>query len=99
MKVVLNINEDAELRAHIKEAIKGQVVSIARDEVIKILGDILAQRVPNVDPDKVVKEEITRLVRVQLDNGNWNKPSFIQEEARKEIQKIVREVLAKNPIV
>lgn len=99
MKVRLNIEEDSELRAAIKEAIKGQVVSIAREEVVKILADILAQKVPTVDPDKILREEIVRSVRNAVDNGGWNKPSFIQEEARKEVQKIIKELLAKNPIV
>ena len=99
MKVTLNINEDAELRAHIKEAIRGQVISIAREEVVKLLGDILAQKVPTVDPEKVVKEEILRITRATLDNGSWGKASYIQEQARIEVQKLVKEILSKSPLL
>ena len=32
MKVTLNIENDAELRAYIKECIKGQVLAVVREE-------------------------------------------------------------------
>lgn len=37
MNVTLNIKDDAELRNYIKECIKGQVLSIVRDEFIEIV--------------------------------------------------------------
>lgn len=37
MKVTLNIENDVELRAHIKDCIKGQVLSIVREELIAMV--------------------------------------------------------------
>lgn len=99
MTVKLNINEDPELRAYIKDAIKGQVVSIAREEILNILKEVLKGKLPTVDPNTILRDEVLRLVKNQLDNGGWNKPSFVQEEARKEVQKLVKEILTKNPIL
>ena len=99
MKVVLNIQDDAELRAHIKDAIKGQIRSVAREEIIAILKEILVSKVPEANPDTLLKEHIIKTVKTQLDNGSWNKPSYIQSVAREEVQKIVKEIMSKSPIV
>ena len=37
MNVSLNIENDKELRAYIKDAVKGQVMSIVRDEFLEIV--------------------------------------------------------------
>jgi len=99
MIVKLNIEEDKELRLAIKDAIKGQVRSIAREEIIGILKEILVQKVPDADPDKILKEEVMKTVKAQLDNGSWGKASYVQQLAREEVQKIVKEIMSKNPIV
>lgn len=99
MTVKLNIEEDAELRAAIKEAIKGQVRSIAREDIIAILKEILSSKVPEANPDTLLKEYIVKLAKDQLDDGTWSKPSYIKQVAREEIQKIVKELMTKNPIV
>lgn len=98
MIVKLNIEEDAELRAAIKEAIKGQVRSIAREDIIAILKEILSSKVPEANPDTLLKEYIVKLAKDQLDDGTWSKPSYIKQVAREEIQKIVKELMTKNPI-
>ncbi len=49
MKITLNIGEDAELRAFIKEAIKGQVMSIAREEFVNIFKEELTRKIKGTD--------------------------------------------------
>ena len=45
MKVTLNVENDAELRLYIKECIKGQVLSIVRDEFLEIVKQELERKV------------------------------------------------------
>ena len=98
MIVKLKIEEDAELRAAIKDAIRGQVLSIGREEILNILKEAVGQKTVTVNPDQMLIAEIKAIVKAQLDNAHWNKPSFIQEEARKEVQKVVKEIMAKSPL-
>ena len=37
MKVTLNIENDAEMRAYVKDCIKGQVLSIVREEMQEMI--------------------------------------------------------------
>jgi len=45
MKVTLNIDSDEELRSHIKEAIRGQVISLAREDAMLAIKDEFTKKV------------------------------------------------------
>ncbi len=45
MRVTLNIENDAELRAHVKDCIKGQVLSIVREEMLEIVKEELNRKI------------------------------------------------------
>lgn len=99
MKVSLNIENDKELRAYIKDLIKGQVFSIAREEIMNILKEALKDKVPTVDPDKILKDKIQDIVKEHLGSNTYYAPSKVKEMAREEIQKIVKDLFAnKNPL-
>lgn len=49
MKVTLNIEQDAELRSVIKDAIKGQVMSVTREEITSIVKEEIQKKVQNSD--------------------------------------------------
>jgi hypothetical protein len=49
MNVTLNIENDAELRAYIKDAIKGQVLSIVRDEFTTMIKEELERKIKGTD--------------------------------------------------
>lgn len=49
MKVTLNIQEDKELRAAIKDAIKGQVMAVTREEITQIVRDEIGKKIANKD--------------------------------------------------
>jgi FKBP-type peptidyl-prolyl cis-trans isomerase (trigger factor) len=95
MKVTLNISEDAELRAHIKDAIKGQVASIMREEIRGVLQEVLTGKISasTLNPDSLIQDEIRKLVKAQLDNGSWGTPSYIQKVARELVNQQVLDAL------
>ena len=100
MNVSLKIENDKELRAYIKDIIKGQVLSIAREDILSILKEALSVKTPNVDPDKLLREEIIKIANSKLVNdGSWTTPSTIKQIAREEVQKIVKEMFKTNPVV
>lgn len=96
MKVTLNIENDAELRAYIKDCIKGQVLSVARSEIKNIVTDALKMKYPDAKPsfEFLMKEEIRNMVKNELSSKSYGTPSFIQMVARDIIEKEIKEVLS-----
>lgn len=100
MNVSLKIENDKELRAYIKDLVKGQILSIAREDILQILKEALSNKTPNVDPDKLLREEIVKIANSKLvSDGSWTTPSTIKQIAREEIQKIVKEMFKTNPLL
>lgn len=52
MTVTLNIEDDLELRAYIKDIIKGQVLSIVREEFLAIVREELEEKIKGLSPLK-----------------------------------------------
>ncbi len=88
MNLKLKIEEDAELRAYIKDLIKGQVLSIGRKEIKSILEEIIKQKHGN---DITVTEKIIKDI-LEVDNY-YN--SEIKAIARECFAKEAREVFKK----
>lgn len=66
MKVTLDINNDAELRTHIKEAINGQIASIVRDEyyaMVKVQIDKKVSSQSGQSLEYYLKEALSREVK------------------------------------
>lgn len=79
MKITLNIGEDAELRAFIKEAIKGQVMSIAREEFVNIFKEELTRKIKGTDSPHFQKmmsdcgtKAIKEILQKDFNVGGWN---------------------------
>jgi len=49
MNITLNIANDQELRAYIKEMIKGQVLSIAREDILTLVKDEFEKKLKQMD--------------------------------------------------
>lgn len=49
MNVTLNIENDNELRTYIKDCIKGQVLSVVREEFVEMVHDELERKVKGID--------------------------------------------------
>ena len=102
MNVNLKIENDAELRQHIKGLISGQVKSIVREDIKDILKEVLGKKIKDTDiptVDFLVKQEINQMVKKELDAKGWNEPSFIKTEARKFVNEYIKEAFAKQNII
>lgn len=82
MKATLNIENDAELRAHIKNAIKGQVTSIIRDEIIELAKGEIVRKVGNsTSLDYLIRDAVKSMVKdicsKQFNVSSWG-DSFIK---------------------
>ncbi len=93
MTVSLNISNDAELRAHIKDQIVGQIRSIAREDVMNILREEIAKKTPTINPDTVLVEEVKKRVTEVLAPARYSMPSEITKMAREILEVELRKLL------
>jgi|APSaa5957512622_1039677.scaffolds.fasta_scaffold148224_1 hypothetical protein len=66
MKLTININDDSELRAHIKDSIKGQVLSVVRGELLEIIKEELNRKMKGTDArrfDRMVQDALKIVVK------------------------------------
>lgn len=93
MKLNLNIEEDKELRAYIKDMIKGQVLSIIRSEVKDCLQTVLETKVTTATTkiDEIILNEVKYKVNTVL-NGNmlWN-DNYIRQVTKEYVAKHINE--------
>ena len=68
MKVNLSIQDDAELRAYIKDMIKGQITSIAREEIINVINEVSKAKIPSnqSELESIIRYEAERLIKEEL---------------------------------
>lgn len=98
MKVTLNIENDEELRLHIKDLIRGQVLSITREEIEAVIKEELNRKIKATSADNIsyiyrneVKSAIKELAREDMKISQWN-DDFVKpvlEEAVKETLKLI----------
>ena len=86
MKVELSIRDDRELRAHVKECIRGEVTAIARSEIVNILKDVLGSRLGQQPFEDLLTKTIEEAVTKAIDHGEWGKRS-IRQMVLDEVQK------------
>lgn len=94
MKVELSIADDRELRDHIKDVIKGQVLSIARGEIRDIIAQAVDEKAIPKDPDdirQIIVQAIKDLVKQELGARRYGK-SWIREEAREQIAEFIKSI-------
>lgn len=76
MKVTLDINNDTELRTHIKEAIKGQISSIVRDEYYEMVKLEIEKKVKAHSGSSIeyyLREGISRAVKELVHTSSLTK--------------------------
>ena len=94
MKVELSIADDRELKGHIREVIKGEVLSIARGEIKAIIAQAVGEKaIPGsaADIEKIVRAAIKEEIAHQLGASRYGSASWIKTEARKQIATTVRD--------
>jgi hypothetical protein len=112
MNITLNIQNDAELRAFIKDAIKGQILSIVREEFIQIVKEEIERKLKGSDKyafERMQKEATTEVVKSILYKkhsvSRWNtdfiKPiveSVVKESIAGKDWKTMIDTLAKEKV-
>ncbi len=86
MNVSLNIHEDAELRAAVRDMIRGQVKSITRAEILAIVREEISGKIEKTGQSRaedILKKEIEKIVKGVLFSGYGD--SFIKQETRRQI--------------
>ena len=112
MNVTLNIENDAELRAYIKECIKGQVLSIVRKDFVEMVQRELERKIKNTDQynfnvmlREACKEAVAAILYKEHNVGTWSsdfiKP-FVDAKIDEAIEgkdwKLIIDQLAKEKI-
>ena len=95
MKVTLNIENDQELRAHVKDAIKGQVLSIVRDEMLDMVRNELDRKIKGMGEytiNKIIGEAmivaVEKILRKDHNVSAWG-DSFISPVVEKCVTKAI----------
>lgn len=99
MNVTLNIKDDAKLRNYIKECIKGQVLSIVREEFIEVVKAEITRKIGTIgnrDFDYLQKEAFEAAAKqiVLKNNGisDWNN-EFIKPLLTEVLNKRINEAV------
>jgi hypothetical protein len=83
MKIDLLIQDDAELRAFIKESIKNEIVSIAHREVREVISQALAsatkEKTLEGTVDRIAREELEKVFRHQRLDAKEMACEYIRE--------------------
>lgn len=99
MKVELSIADDRELRAAVRDLIKGEVASIMRGELKNILADLVKESVIPKDAatlEALVRAEVRFAVLNVLNSRLSFSTTLVDKIAREEAAKVVREILQKG---
>ena len=102
MELKLNIQNDSELRKHVKELIAGQVKYVVREEISQILNDVINTKIkdsnlPNIQ--FLIGDEVIKLVKNELDAKGLSGTSYVKLEARRIVNEYVKEAFSKRDII
>ena len=96
MKVTLNIENDKELRAYIKDSIKGQVLNIVREEFLEIVKEELERKIKgtNAYTFKIMQQEAmtkatSNILYKEHNVVNWNR-DFIEPYINKKLDDVLK---------
>jgi hypothetical protein len=96
MKVTLNIENDVELRAYIKDAIKGQVLNIVREEFLEIVKEELERKIKGTSDyafknmqQEAMTQAINNILYKEHNVYTWNH-SFIEPYINKKLDESLK---------
>lgn len=101
MKVELSIADDRELKSFIKDAIKAEIVSIARGEVKGILAEVIKEGyIPKSqsDIDTIIRNEIKSIIQSSFKISSWNTSEVLSKIAREEINLQVKNIFKSGAV-
>jgi len=100
MKIELNINDDKELRAFIKDMVKWVVKSVIREDIQEILKEVTQKKIEDkniTNIDFIIRDEVNKMVRADL--WVWtlwlDGMSFIRMEAKKLMSEYIKKAFEK----
>lgn len=85
MKINITIAEDAELRAFIKEQVRGAVKSITREEILAMIVVEISAKNNTRDLNSIFDAEMRKQVKALLAGNAWTK-SELEVVLRQEIK-------------
>jgi hypothetical protein len=97
MHLKLKVEEDKELRDYIKSLIKGQVISVAREEIKNIVKEVFTEKskdILKINPTDVLKEQLTKQIHSELKLDGW-RDSYIKTKCDAIILSEVKKQLGK----
>jgi len=106
MNIKINIEEDAELRAYIKNAVEGQVKSLNRDEIVKSLQEEIVKKLNNKEyMDTMVRNTIINSIGsilmkqgiIQQWQSDWIQP-YVENAIRKSIDNLNLDFMVKQKL-
>ncbi len=96
MKVTLNIENDVELRTYIKDAIKGQVLNIVREEFLEIVREELERKIKGTTKyafksmqQEAMTKAISDILYKEHNVLNWN-TDFIEPYINKKLDNVLK---------
>lgn len=97
MKVTLNIENDAELRAYIKDCVKGQTLSVIRSELLEIIKEELSRKLKALNThdaftkmvNQALVSAIDSILRKEFGVNRWS-DNFL----RPFVENVVKEAIA-----
>jgi len=98
MNVKLSIEDDKELRDMIKQMIKSQVVSVAREEIREILKEVFNSKyaLDKERAEKLIEDEARKYVRDRIHSlfyeNYYSNNNALKDMARTEINQKVKEM-------
>jgi|688.fasta_scaffold447616_2 hypothetical protein len=81
MTVSLKLENDEELRAYVKDLIKGQMMSVIREETLNLVQAELTRKVKGMDIpyfERLVKEALNKHTKDYLDSASRNLGALLQ---------------------
>jgi hypothetical protein len=97
MKVTLNIENDAELRSYIKDLVKGQVMSIVRDEFTEMVKEELERKLKGTDKyrfesmlKEAMKDSIQSIMYKEHNVSRW-RIEYIKPYVEESIKSLVKD--------
>lgn len=96
LKVQLNVQEDAELRAAIKDMVRGSLTSIVRDEISDMVKEIMVPRIDKFDLKSQQFDKVLRSVVSDKLSQEGFATYSIRDAAKSIIDELIKDRIKKT---
>ncbi|MFA5196607.1 MAG: hypothetical protein WC401_12480 [Bacteroidales bacterium] len=85
MNLKIDLKEDAELRAYIKDLIRGQIQSVLRKELKSIIEKVVDEKGTVTTIQQMTVDAVARKLNQDQENSKFNPMAFLKAEIKKQI--------------